>query len=224
MYQMPGARRTCWIWEYLSSHKVNMVHRRIKTRQTSLLFQTAKLFRLSCNAKKVKKFTEIIGLTCVPGETESLNKSHSLSHPGRTMGENKTSSVLPFPEPGYILSWHPKHNRCACALNTHICMKTANSKSIYLVQILWLHLTALKTGEALSIRESHNQLQGHLRLKWFFSALADCIACANMYQLVSLKPYWIALSFKFWWKRPLDYLSPKMLLIRALLSNPILSY
>lgn len=54
--------------------------------------------------KTVKKFTETIGLICIPGETESLNKSHSLSHPGRTMGENKACSVLPVPGPGYILT------------------------------------------------------------------------------------------------------------------------
>lgn len=54
--------------------------------------------------KIVKKFTETIGLICTLGETESLNKSHSLSHPGRTMGENIKSSVLPVLEPGYVLT------------------------------------------------------------------------------------------------------------------------
>lgn len=111
-----------------------------------------------------------------------------------------------------------------CITHTRPCTKIANSKSVYLVQILWLNLIALKTGEALSVRESRNQLQRHLRHEWFFAALADCIACANMCQLISLKPYWIILSSKFCWKRTVDYLSPKMLLIRALLSNPILSY
>lgn len=217
MHHMPGARRTCWIWEYLSSHKVNMVHRRIKTRQTSLLFQTAKFSGSLAIPKKVKKFAEIIGLILILGETEVLNKSHPLSHPGRIMSENKTSSVL------LVLTWHPKHARCACT-HTHTCMKAATSKFVYFVLVLWLNFTALKPGEALSMRESQNQLQRHLRHKWFFAALADYISCANMYQLISLKLYWIVLSLKFCWKRPLDYLSPKMLLIKALLSNPIFSY
>lgn len=88
-------RRTRRVWEHLSSHKVNTVQGRIKTRQIILPFQTAKLRRLSCNAGRVENFSEMIGLISTLGETESLNESCSLSRSGRTLAESGVSSVIP---------------------------------------------------------------------------------------------------------------------------------
>lgn len=49
-------RRTCWVWEYLSSHKVNTVQGRIKTRQISLTISDCKTLQALLQCQKSGEF------------------------------------------------------------------------------------------------------------------------------------------------------------------------
>lgn len=48
--------------------------------------------------------------------------------------------------------------------------------------------------------------------KQFFAAWTDCTACAKVYPLIDLQPYWIVIQI---FMKETFRLSPKMLLIRA---------